>query len=460
MTTERVEEKVRETLNAVALDRVRAPGDLVERVVRRRGRRRFSQAAGAAVAVAAISVGAVFGFGNGGAAGPDRPVRPAASPATPPEGWEPWRSSSPGVGERGCLVDASALYCSGSEYDAAKVDANTGKRLWTVPVNREGDGIDHPFAVRDGVVYAYRNHTAQNAPDGDYAGGTDLMAVDAGTGDVLWKVEMPQDDRTAQAAMLIDGAVLANTPSVRTMSALDPLTGKEKWRHTWDKGTVCQRAVLGGVPYLACLPDVEKPDATEVLRLDPATGSATKIATLPGGQQVMGTTGNRLVLIAARGEGAGAGAGAGGKDLRLTTLSGSGERVTRPYRAAGATATSEVIGDRLISVSWQGKASVYSLTTGKTLWTRPVGVELPGQDTMQSLPSPVVSAGQGVVYFFSPTGDLSGLDLRTGEQVWRDHVDTGEARPGFGAPQLLLYGDVLVARNGSTIVSLLPRAGG
>ncbi|MFF8397510.1 hypothetical protein [Streptomyces sp. NPDC016172] len=60
----------------------------------------------------------------------------------------------------------------------------------------------------------------------------------------------------------------------------------------------------------------------------------------------------------------------------------------------------------------------------------------------------------------SPNGDLSGLDLRTGEQVWSGHVDTGRARPGFGeSPQLLLCEDVLVARNGSQIVSLLPRIG-
>lgn len=76
MTTEQVEEKVRETLRAVALDRVRAPGDLAETVVRRRSRRRYSQAAGAAVAVAAITVGAVFGFGGGGTAEHDRPARP------------------------------------------------------------------------------------------------------------------------------------------------------------------------------------------------------------------------------------------------------------------------------------------------------------------------------------------------------------------------------------------------
>ncbi|MEU1321079.1 PQQ-binding-like beta-propeller repeat protein [Streptomyces tibetensis] len=452
MTTERVEEKVRQTLHAVALDRVRAPGDLVEKVVRRRSRRRFSQAAGTAVAVAAISVGAVFGFADGGTARHERPVRPAASPATPPEGWKPWQSSSPDTGERGCVVDGAALYCSGSKYDAAKIDANTGKRLWGVEVNREGDGIDHPVAVRDGVVYAYRNHTAENLPNGDYFGGTDLMAVNAGTGKVLWTVEMPQDDRTDQAAMLIDGAVLANTPSVRTMSALDPLTGKEKWRHTWDKGIACQRAVLSGVPYLLCTPDVEKPDGTDVLRLDPATGSTTKVATLAGGQRLVGTSGDRMVLIAA-GDG-------GRKDMQLTTVSSSGEHASHPCRIDGALAISDVVGDRLITVSRQGKASAHSLTTGKTLWTRPVGVEVPSQDTMPGLATPVASAEQGIVYFFSPTGDLSGLDLHTGKQVWRTHVDTGKPRPGFGGPpQLLLYEDVLVARNGSKMVSLLPQIG-
>ncbi|WP_151483186.1 outer membrane protein assembly factor BamB family protein [Streptomyces albicerus] len=451
MTTEQVEEKVRETLHAVALDGVRAPGDLAEKVVRRRSRRRFSQAAGAAVAVAAISVGAVFGFGGGGAAEPDRPSRPAASP----EGWKPWQSGASGVSERGCLVDGSALYCSGSKYDVAKLDANTGERLWTVKVNREGDGIDHPFAVRDGVVYAYRNHTAEKEPDGDYAGGTDLMAVNADTGKVLWTVEMPQDDRTDQAAMLIDGAVLANTPSLRTMSALDPLTGKEKWRYTWGKGIVCERVVLSGVPHLLCTRDVEEPGDTDVFRLDPATGSAQKITTVPGGQRFVGTSGDGMILIGAK--------AAPGKDLRLTTITSTGGQSSHSYQVPGELAAgSAVIGDRLITVSWKGEASVYSLTTGKTLWTGPVGVKMPDKDKLTGLASPVVSERQGVVYFLSPTGDLSGLDLRTGEQVWRGHVGTSRPEPGpnfWDTPQLLLYEDVLVAGNGSKLVSLLPRIG-
>ncbi|WP_330289268.1 outer membrane protein assembly factor BamB family protein [Streptomyces sp. NBC_00576] len=451
MTTEQVEEKVRETLHAVALDRVRAPGDLAEKVLRRRSRRRFSQAAGVVTAVAAITVGAVFGFGGGGAAEQHRPVRPASAP----DGWKAWESGDPGASERGCLVDGAALYCAGSEFDAAKTDANTGKRLWTVKVNREGDGFDHPFAVRDGVVYAYRNHTSQNLPNGDYDGGTDLMAVDAGDGRLLWAVEMPQGDRSDQAAMLIDGAVLANTPSLRTMSALDPLTGKEKWHYTWDKGIACQRAVLSDVPYLLCTSDAEKPDDsrtdTDLFRLDPATGSAKKVTTVPGRQGLIGASEDRMVLIEAK--------DVLSDDKKLTTVSGSGQQTSHRYRVEGTTlAASEVVGDRLISVSRQGRASVYSLTTGRTLWTRPVGVEMPDQDAMQGIASPVVSAGQGVVYFFSPTGDLSGLDLRTGEQVWDGHVDTGSTGPDFGdSAQLLLYKDVLIARSGSRIDSLLPR---
>ncbi|WP_055717519.1 PQQ-binding-like beta-propeller repeat protein [Streptomyces torulosus] len=452
MTTEQVEERVRETLRAVDLDRVRAPGDLVDRVVRRRGRRRFAQAAGSTVAVAAITAGAVLGLGGGGAADQDRPARPAASP----QGWKPWNITAKGTAERGCLVDGAALYCAGSRYDAAKFDARTGERQWTVKVVREGGyGNDHPFAVRDGVVYAYQNHTARNQPNGDYAGGTDLVAVKAGTGKVLWKVELANDNRDAQSALLIDGAVLANTPKDRTMSALDPRTGRTKWRHTWKKGIWCERAVLSGVPYLACRREIKHPQTTDVFRLDPATGKAEQITRLLGGQSFMGTTKDRLVLGAER--------DAAGKKVRLTLVSGSGQGVERWLPLQGAQAHVDVIGDRVISVNWRGEARAYSLRTGKVLWTRPVGVPMPDEESMTGIASPVVSEKRGVVFFLSPTGDLSGLDLRTGRQVWRHHVDFfGKGKPlNFGMPpQLLPYDDVLIARNGNKMISLLPRITG
>ncbi|SOD76062.1 PQQ-like domain-containing protein [Streptomyces sp. 1222.2] len=459
MTTEQVEQKVRETLHAVDLDGVRAPGDLVEKVVRRRARRRFTQVAGTAAAVAAITVGAVLGFGGGGTGDQDRPARPAASP----EGWQPWRTDARGAVERGCLVDGSALYCAGFKYDAAKFDANTGERLWTLKAIGDGSGpvsvSSRPVAVRDGVLYAYRAHTAEKGPDGNYAFGTDLMAVNTDTGKVLWSVQLASDNRDDQAVLLIDGAVLANTPRDRTLSAVDPRTGKVKWRHSWGKGIWCDRVALSGVPYLLCSPETKKPGLTDVLRLDPTTGRTTKVTALPGRQQIVGTWGDRIVLtrVPERSSVVFETEEQKARTERLTVVDSSGRQTPLSYPVRGASAARTLVGDRLVSVSRAGQASSYSLTTGKTLWTAPVGIKVPDIDAAwPDLANPVVSPHRNVVYFFGPDGALSGLDADTGERIWRGHVDAGK----HGAmPQALLHGDVLIARSGSRLVSLLPSLG-
>ncbi|WP_156727005.1 outer membrane protein assembly factor BamB family protein [Streptomyces apocyni] len=460
MTTEQVEQKVRETLHAVALDRVQAPGDLVEKVVRRRGRRRFSQAAGAAVAVVAISVGAVFGFGGGGTEPDgDRPVRPASSP----DGWKPWQVNDPDTAGNGCLVDGDALYCQGHKNDAVKFDARTGEQLWKRKATGEGGvQVGRPVGVRDGVVYVYRDHS-ERQENGDQFSTTELAALDADTGQVMWAEKLAQSDRSEQAAMLIDGAVLANTRNFRTVEAFDPQTGKAKWRYTWAKGTACDRAALGGVPYLLCRQDSANPGDTELIRLDPATGNAQKVSTISGEQGLMGTWGDSLVTVSTDAKSRkNPDDDTAVRNLTVSTITGSGEQTTHSVRLDGRQSYFGLVGDLLIAVSLKGEATAVSLPTGEVLWTSPTGIELPKDDGRTALVAPpVVSDSQGVVYVFSPTGDLVGLSKHTGERVWSDHVDIQPSKGfGFGpAPQLLRYEDVLIAHADGQLVSLLPRIG-
>jgi hypothetical protein len=102
-----------------------------------------------------------------------------------------------------------------------------------------------------------------------------------------------------------------------------------------------------------------------------------------------------MVLVASK--------GGAGKGLRLITVGGTGTQTSWPYRV-GQLAALEVAGDRVFSLPRKGKASVFSLSEGRTSWTRPAGVEVPGQEELVQAVSPVVSERQGVVCFADDTG--------------------------------------------------------
>ncbi|RII11221.1 outer membrane biogenesis protein BamB [Streptomyces sp. YIM 130001] len=463
--TDHTAQRVRQTLQSVALDHVRAPADLAEKVVRRRSRRRFAQIAGAAAAVTAVTVGAVFGFGGGPAPADDR----SEHPATTPDDWRPWQSEVRGASEHGCELAGTDLYCSGTKHDLAKFDANTGDELWKVPVNGEGNGPNRALGPRDGMVVGFRNHTDKKQPNGDYMGGTDVMGVDADSGTVRWTVKMPHDDRTDQAAMLIDDGVLAATPTTYSVSALSIRTGKTKWTHTWPKDTNCERASVDGVPYLTCIKTktVADPDRTEVIRLDPATGEARTVRSLPGGHHVAGVSAGRLVLHSsqdANGPAPGKGKGKGKSEGKatyawLTLLTESGEVISNHTAQKGSYVSSDVVGDRLYTVSGKGRAEAYDLSTGKRLWNRSVGIRMPADDTMLFISAPAEFRSRGHVYFFGPYGDLAALDRETGERVWSGRTEAVEpgSGPGQGAhPRLFVYGDVFIAAFGPRITSYRP----
>src|ERR1044072_1052087 len=99
------------------------------------------------------------------------------------------------------------------------IKASTVEELeiaWTLPVNAESAFGSHasPPIVSNGVVYSQ-----------DLA--SNVQAIDAGSGDVLWQKKYELPDHGPNGVVVQDGLVLGATPNAAF--ALDQETGKQLW---------------------------------------------------------------------------------------------------------------------------------------------------------------------------------------------------------------------------------------
>ncbi|MEZ5179559.1 MAG: PQQ-binding-like beta-propeller repeat protein [Acidimicrobiales bacterium] len=141
------------------------------------------------------------------------------------------------------------------------LDADTGEEVWRTPVGRhENDelteidgptlvypgslgGAQTPLAVADGTIYA----CVMNAPT-QYAGpeetsygftvqlgtaNSELVAIDAATGEVDWSVELPGD---ALGGATVSGDLVFTSTFGGEVLALDRATGKTVWSYQADGG--------------------------------------------------------------------------------------------------------------------------------------------------------------------------------------------------------------------------------
>lgn len=104
------------------------------------------------------------------------------------------------------VVDGYLLF-SGTHGAAHMMDAETGEELWEY----EG-GYLPPVVMADGVVYI---------------GGSNLFAVDAADGELLWKYETTKSVTTTP--VIVDGTVYISTYD-GIVSAIDTETQEEIWR--------------------------------------------------------------------------------------------------------------------------------------------------------------------------------------------------------------------------------------
>ncbi|GAA2376134.1 protein kinase domain-containing protein [Streptomyces cuspidosporus] len=410
---------------------------------RRRRARLILTAVGATLAVAGLTVAAMVFAADQKA--PPGSATASERPAALPAGWRPWRAdlsvATPGppltYGQSGCAPGATAVYCGGDGFTVAKVDAATGRIRWrwgTAPQKAR------PIGVRDGVVYVFQ--------ESDQAGRRLVVALDAATRERRWEREASPSASVA----LFSGGLLTLSPQQTELIAYDA-SGEPLWRSPARAGSFCEPTVLGGAPYALCAPIDHNGLATEgpytLLRLDPADGAQSELATLPRKTLTLGAVrGQPLFLVPQT-----------AKEVydsgyvrpynalvRVDPRTGETKRTALSHTMRGS---ATLLNGVVYFVEGNGTVSAVSADTGKRLWRRATDTE--------NLSAPVASAKYGRLYFCNRFGRLLALDTRTGKEAWHTAAlnDIGSASSDI-PPSVSLVKDAIVATAGSTAFSVRP----
>ncbi|MFI6626092.1 PQQ-binding-like beta-propeller repeat protein [Streptomyces sp. NPDC050528] len=362
--------------------------------------------------------------------------------ASLPAGWRPWQTALTydvkGIpleyNSLGCVAEGSALFCGGTGFTAARVDAASGRMQWRTGTRPQGA---RPIGVRDGLVYVYED------PDDNTRR---VVAVDATTGQRRWQ----RDINKSEDAVLYDGGLLTMSPDYASFVAYGP-SGKELWQAP-SLDEYCTPSALGGAPYALCSKGNEPGQApVELMKLGP--DSLTETATLPRKAEALGAVGGQPLFLAPR----------TAKDVYesgyerpynalLLVASGTGQ-VRRIPLAHVLTGAATLVDGVVYFVRSDGTVTAVSADSGKQLWQKATDVE--------SLSAPAVSTTYKRVYFANRFGRLLALDSRTGAEVWRTSAldDPGDKVQSY-PPGVLLVKDAIVATAGDTAFSRSPAGPG
>ncbi|MFI1293234.1 PQQ-binding-like beta-propeller repeat protein [Streptomyces sp. NPDC020792] len=407
---------------------------------KRRRARMLLTGLGAALAVSGLFIGAGVYVSDSDTTTASETAASGATAraASLPDGWRPWqtklRYDVKGVpldyNSPGCVTEGTALFCGGTGFTAARIDAASGRTLWRTGTRPQGA---QPIGVRDGLVYMYEEQDDETRQ---------VVALDAGTGHRRWQ----RDINRAEKAVLYDGGLLTLSPDSSWFVAYGP-SGRELWRAP-SLDEYCTPSALGGVPYALCSQGTESGQApVELMKLGP--GSLTETATLPKKAEALGAVGRQPLFLAPQ----------TAKDvyeagyerpynalLRVAPETGQVRRIPLAHPLTGAATLADGV---VYFVRSDGSVTAVSADSGKQLWQKVTDVE--------SLSAPAVSATYKRVYFSNRFGRLLALDSRTGAEVWRTSAldDPGDKAQGY-PPRVLLVKDAIVATAGDTAFSRSP----
>ncbi|TMU93461.1 PQQ-binding-like beta-propeller repeat protein [Streptomyces sp. DASNCL29] len=366
-------------------------------------------------------------------------------PASLPKGWQPWRTDlrvatdgPPLVyDEPGCAPeDGRTLYCGGSGFTVARVDAATGRVQWRWGTRPQ---LARPIGVRDGIVYTYR---------GAEEGGRSVVALDVVTRKQRWERSV---SGSADVHMF-RGGVLTLSPDDRELVAYGP-SGARLWQSPAPEGRFCEPTALNGAPYALCaLADSDGLAADgpyDLLAFDPSDGEQRHLTTLPRKTLSLGAVqGKPLFVIPQTGkEVYDSGYERPYKGLvRVDPRTGEITRIPLKRPVLGKPT---LLHGAVYFVRPNGTVTAVAADSGRELWQRVTETE--------SLSEPVLSRRYGQLYFVNRFGRLLALDADDGKEAWRTAAlnDPGNSAEDT-EPRVVLVKDAIVATAGDTAFSVRP----
>lgn len=269
-------------------------------------------------------------------------------------------------------------------------------RVWSAAIG-QGDSQRYRIAAEP-VVGAGRIYTMDSRA---------RLTATGINGATLWQTDIAapgdRDDDATGAGLAYDGGRVYATTGFSELVALDAATGKVLWRQRFDAGVGGAPTVSNGIVYV-----VARDASAWAIRAEDG-----KVLWQLGGTPGAGMTGvsapavnDRVVVFPfATGEMI-ATLKKGG--LTLWQAKVAGARLGRGYAVVSDLTGDPVIaGDTLYAGSSAGKVAAFDVNSGERIWTADEGAN-----------SPVQLAG-GALFLVSDEGKLVRLDAGTGEVVWK-----------------------------------------
>ncbi|GHH12835.1 PQQ-binding-like beta-propeller repeat protein [Streptomyces lanatus] len=419
---------------------------------RRPGRLVLAAGALAAVVVAGATTYHFASDGDGTDGKEEAASGAAAAPALP-AGWRSWRTGltqavkeeSTAVNvdtvDSGCVAAGTSVYCAGTGFTVARIDAATGRVRWRFGDNSQA--AERPLGVRKGLVYVAL------PPDEDalYAPQR-LVALDADTGKKVWT-------RTVDAghpAALFSGGVLAMPEGGSEFVALDAATGKDLWRTPAKstQGTGCSPLAQADAPYALCT-DANDPFRGKIgfLRLDPADGTPRELDPLPQTAQPLGSVAGRPLFAALTTPDAADDNRLDAPYSALLTMDPDTGTLTRVPLKSTVQGTPHLLDGTVYFVRPDGTVTAIDAADGDRLWQKSTQVE--------NLSAPTRSTTYDTLYFANRYGRLLSLDRATGAVRWTtDKLDDPGSSAEKRLPSVVLVKDAIVAVAGDTAFSVRP----